>query len=342
MIAQVAVGAAIASSVIWVFLAIKPPRSPRKSWGSPAGGSSVMNSSRIKLSDGRYLAYKEQGVSKEEAKYKIIVIHGFDSSKDLHIPVSQDLIKELQIYFLSFDRAGYGESDPNPKRSVTSEAYEIQELADLLELGSKFYIIGISIGAYAVWSCLKYIPHRLSGAALVVPMVNYWWPSLPSELSKAALGLRLVQDQRTLKIAHHAPWLFNWWLTQKWFHSLSLMEGNMASLCSQDIEIIKQLPSDGREKIRQQGIAESLSRDAIVSFGNWDFDPTDICNPFPNNEGSVHMWLGQKDGIIPLAVNRYLSQKLPWIQYHEVPDAGHFLFHNANFCEAILRELLAA
>lgn len=86
---------------------------------------------------------------------------------------------------------------------------------------------------------------RLSGAALVVPMVNYWWPSLTSEQSKAALGLRLAQDQRTFKIAHYAPWLFNWWLTQKWFHSLSLIEGNMVSLCSQDIEIMKQLPSDG-------------------------------------------------------------------------------------------------
>lgn len=69
-------------------------------------------------------------------------------------------MKELQIYFLSFDRAGYGESDPNPKRSITSEAYEIQELADKLDLGPKFYIIGVSLGAYPVWSCLKHIPNR--------------------------------------------------------------------------------------------------------------------------------------------------------------------------------------
>lgn len=198
-------------------------------------------------------------------------------------------------------------------------------------------------------------------------MVNYWWPSLTSEQSKAALSLRLAQDQRTFKIAHYAPWLFNWWLTQKWFHSLSLIEGNLASLCSQDIEIIKQLPSDGKvtmlfpwvcscfssnifftliflqEKIRQQGIAESISRDARVSFGNWDFDPiTDISDPFQNHEGSVHMWLGEEDGIIPLEVNRYISQKLPWIKVHEVPDAGHFLFFNPSLCEAILRELLTA
>ena len=72
----------------------------------------------------------------------------------------QELIEELQIYFLFFDRAGYGESDPNPKRSVKSEAFDIQELADKLHIGSRFYVIGLSIGTNAVWSCLKYIPHR--------------------------------------------------------------------------------------------------------------------------------------------------------------------------------------
>lgn len=73
-------------------------------------------------------------------------------------------MEELGIYFLSYDRAGYGESDPNPKRSVKSEAFDIQELADELEIGEKFYVIGISMGGYAAWSCLKYIPHRCNTA----------------------------------------------------------------------------------------------------------------------------------------------------------------------------------
>jgi len=72
----------------------------------------------------------------------------------------QELVEDLGIYFLHFDRAGYGESDPHSSRSVKSEAYDIQELADKLEIGDKFYIIGMSMGGYSVWSCLKYIPHR--------------------------------------------------------------------------------------------------------------------------------------------------------------------------------------
>lgn len=72
----------------------------------------------------------------------------------------QEFINEFQIYLLSFDRAGYGESDPNPTRSVKSDAFDIQELADKLQLGPKIFLIGISLGAYPVYGCLNYIPDR--------------------------------------------------------------------------------------------------------------------------------------------------------------------------------------
>ncbi|KAK1587680.1 hypothetical protein Q3G72_015769 [Acer saccharum] len=163
----------------------------------------------------------ETGVSKEVAKHKVIIIHGFDSSKDLHLPISQELIKEFKIYFLFFDRPGYGESDSDPSCSFKSEAYDVQELADKL----------------------------LSGAALVVPFVHYWWPCLPANLSIESFKRLPLQDQMTFRIAHYTPWLFYWWMTQKWFPSLSIMSGNMAIFCPQDMEILVKLsesPSDGQ------------------------------------------------------------------------------------------------
>ena len=44
---------------------------------------------RVKLRDGRFLAYKERGVPKNEAKYKIILIHGFGSSKEMNFSASK-------------------------------------------------------------------------------------------------------------------------------------------------------------------------------------------------------------------------------------------------------------
>lgn len=80
------IAAAFAAVLLgWAYQALKPP--PSKICGSPNGPP--ITSSRVKLSDGRHLAYREFGVSKEAAMYKIIVIHGFDSSKDLNLPVPQ-------------------------------------------------------------------------------------------------------------------------------------------------------------------------------------------------------------------------------------------------------------
>ena len=74
--------------------------------------------------------------------------------------IIQELIEELGLYVVSYDRPGYGESDPHPKQTVKSLALDIEELADQLELGSKFYVLSYSIGGLVVWGCLKYIPHR--------------------------------------------------------------------------------------------------------------------------------------------------------------------------------------
>ncbi|XP_028808256.1 uncharacterized protein LOC114762830 [Neltuma alba] len=334
------VAAAVVVGLIGLtYKALRPPRP--KVCGSPGGRP--ITSPRVKLSDGRHVAYREGGVPKEEARYKIIVVHGFASSKDLNLPVSQELIDELGIYFLFYDRAGYGESDPDPSRTAKSEAYDIQELADKLQIGAKFYVLGFSMGGYIVWGCLRYIPHRLSGASLVVPFVSYWWPSFPQDLLREAFKRLPHRDRWTFRVAHHAPWLLHWWMSQKLFPSLSFLSGNMSVYSPDDLDLLNSLskqPSIGEEKITQQGEHESLHRDLITALGKWEFSPIEIRNPFPEKEGSVHIWQGYEDRVVPHTVNRYISQKLGWIQYHEIAEAGHFLFLRNIHCDAAVRALL--
>ena len=63
-------------------------------------------------------------------------------------------MEELRIYTVSFDRPGYGESDPDPNRSPRSIALDIEELADGLGLGPNFYVVGLSMGGEITWTCL--------------------------------------------------------------------------------------------------------------------------------------------------------------------------------------------
>ncbi|KAE9590832.1 hypothetical protein Lal_00023306 [Lupinus albus] len=323
------------------YQALRPP--PSKICGSPDGPP--VTAPRIKLRDGRNLAYQEHGVPKDAAKYKIISILGFDSCRLDEVvakTLSPDVVEEFGIYTVSFDRPGYGESDPNPNLTVKSMTLDIEELADKLELGSKFYIIGYSLGGMITWGCLKYIPHRLAGAVLLAPAVNYWWSGLPSNLSNEAFYQQKIQDQWAYRIAHYTPWLTYWWNTQQWFPSSSVIAQSLEMFSLQDIQLIPKL-SD-RESyeahIRQQGEYVTVHKDLNFMFHNWEFSPLDLENPFPNNEGSVHLWQGGDDLIVATKLQPYIAKKLPWIHYHELSGVGHMFPYSDGMSDIIIKSLL--
>ncbi|XP_006645052.1 uncharacterized protein LOC102722165 isoform X2 [Oryza brachyantha] len=326
----------------WAYKAARPP--PPAILGGPGGPP--VTSPRVQLEDGRHLAYREAGVARETAKYKIIFFHGFASTKESDFPVSQELAEELGIYLLYFDRAGYGDSDANPKRGLKSDATDVEELADKLQLGDKFYVVGTSMGGYVVWSCLHYIPHRLAGAALVVPAVNYWWP-MPAAVSASAYSKLDVGDRRTFWIAHRMPWLFYAWLKQKWFRISPVIEGKPEAFTEKDREILTEIQRKEQEtgqvdrgKATQQGAYHSLCRDATILFGAWEFEPTAMEDPFPNGEGVVSIWQGREDKIVRVEVQRYVAEKLPWVRYHEHPEGGHLFMGADGVGDMVIRELL--
>ncbi|KAM0045884.1 putative dihydrolipoyllysine-residue acetyltransferase [Helianthus debilis subsp. tardiflorus] len=313
----------------WVYQTAVPP--PPRKLGSPDGPP--ITSPRIKLRDGRHISYIESGVPKDVAKSRIIYMHCFGCSKYLNpfASASTAVVEELGVYIVAIDRPGYGESDPDPKRTVKSLAFDIEEFADELNLGANFYVVGFSMGGQVIWSCLKYIPHRLAGAVLISPAVNYWWHNLPSNITNEAYSRQLIQDQWSMRVAHYLPWLTYWWNTQKWFPSFSVIDGNPSHSPS-DIEVITKLfgsmdPVQVQlmlsQQPRLQGEFESLHRDLNIGFGKWDFDPLDLKNPYPSNDGSVHLWMGDEDLIVPVTLQRYIAQELEWIKYHEVTGGGH-------------------
>ncbi|CAN7021953.1 hypothetical protein IGI04_023011 [Brassica rapa subsp. trilocularis] len=328
-------------ALAWAYQSIQPP--PPKTVGSPDGAA--VTAPRIKLRDGRHLAYKEHGVDRDEAKFKIIYIHGFDSSMlDSPFPffLSPALVEELRIYTVSFDRPGYGESDPDPNRSPRSIALDVEELADGLGLGPNFYIFGLSMGGEITWACLKYIPHRLAGAALVAPAINYWWRNLPGDITREAFSLMYPADQWSLRVAHYAPWLTYWWNTQKWFPISNVIAGNPIIFSRQDMEVLSKLGfvSPNRGYTRQQGEYESLHRDLNVGFSSWEFDPLDLKDPFPNKNGSVHLWHGDEDRFVPVKLQSYIASKLPWISYHVISGSGHLLPLVEGMTDKIIKSLL--
>ncbi|CAO2042174.1 unnamed protein product [Urochloa humidicola] len=322
-----------------VYSQIQPP--PSKVPGAPGGPP--VTAPRTRLRDGRHLAYLESGVPKEEARYKIIFVHGFDCCRLDVLNVSQGLMQELGIYLLSFDRPGYAESDAHPARTEKSIALDIEELADNLQLGPKFHLIGFSMGGEIMWSCLKYIPHRLAGVAILAPVGNYWWSGFPPEVVEEAWHVQFPQDQRAVWVAHHLPWLTHWWNTQNLFVSSSVKGKNPIILSKEDTPLSKKfIDRTYKEQVRQLGEHDSLHRDMMVGFGKWSWSPVEMENPFAGTgeDVKVHLWHGVEDLYVPVQLSRYISKRLPWVIYHELPTAGHLFPAAPGMPDVIVRSLL--
>lgn len=83
--------------------------------------------------------------------------------------------------------------------------------------------------------------YRLAGVTLVVPVMNYWWPSFDSEMVNREFKKQLKRDRWKLRISHYAPGLVYWWMTQKIFPNSSIMQGHPILGNPRDVQTIMQM-----------------------------------------------------------------------------------------------------
>ncbi|CAL4915163.1 unnamed protein product [Urochloa decumbens] len=255
-----------------------------------------------------------------------------------------ELLEELGVYMVAFDRAGYGESDPDPRRSLRSAAQDIEDLADALALGDRFHLICSSLGTHAGWAAIRYIPHRLAGVALMAPVINYRWRCLPRGLARRLYRRQPAGDQWSLRVAYYAPWLLHWWMSQPWLPTSTVIDGSGTFPNALDEKNRVMALSNGMfhqraRQATQQGVQESFYRDMAVMFGRWpEFEPTDLEEP----PCPVHVFQGDEDGVVPVELQRHICSRLGWVNYHELPGVGHFQSAVPGLGDRIVTTLLQA
>lgn len=81
-----------------------------------------------------------------------------------------------------------------------------------------------------------------------------------------------------------------------------------------------------------------MFRDLTVMFSSWDFSPLEVQQP--KGAVSVHIWQGSEDYLVPALLQRVVADKLPWVQYHELPNHGHFLNGIPGIPDRVVQTLL--
>ncbi|XWS43627.1 hypothetical protein CRYUN_Cryun16bG0120100 [Craigia yunnanensis] len=327
------------------------------------------SASRIKLPDGRHLAYREIGVPADEARFSLIAPHSFLSSRLAGIPgVKTSLLEEFGVRLVTYDLPGFGESDPHPSRNLNSSAFDMLHLADAVGVNDKFWVLGYSSGSMHAWAGLRYVPHKIAGAAMVAPIINPYEPSMTKEEIRSIWGGWLPRRKLMYYLARRLPKLLSFFYRwsflsgkhgriDKW---MSLSLGRRDEILTEGATFEDFWHRDVEESIRQ-GNSKPFIEEAVLQVSNWGFSLADLqlqrkCyrrGIFPwlrslysqaecelaGFLGPIHIWQGMDDVAVPPAMMDHISRVLPGAIMHKLPNEGHFSYF--FFCDECHRQIFS-
>jgi pimeloyl-ACP methyl ester carboxylesterase len=162
----------------------------------------------VRLRDGRSLTYRETGAPDGAA---VVLFHGSPGSR-LFVPRST----RADVRLITFDRAGYGGSDPQPERTVLDTARDVGELLDHLGV-AQAGIVGWSGGCpFAVATAFALDTRRVGALALVsgpgpLDEVPGAWDALGERRGPTAAVARAGDVARASRAIerHMAPFIGN-------------------------------------------------------------------------------------------------------------------------------------
>ncbi|GER55174.1 alpha/beta-Hydrolases superfamily protein [Striga asiatica] len=313
------------------------------------------SASLILLPDGRRLAYQEQGVSPEQARYSIVVPHSFLSSRLAGIPGLKDtLLQSFGVRFVTYDLPGFGESDAHPHRDLESSALDMLHLSYAVNITDKFWVLGYAEGSKHAWAALHYIPDRIAGAIMFAPMVNPYEPRLTKEERRRIWGTWTVKRKLMYFLARKFHRLL------PYFYRRSFLSGNHGpDRAIVETRIFKDFwERDVEESVRQANV-KPFVEEAILQISNWGFSLAEL-NMQSKKKGSsilgwlksvyspsekqlggllgpIHIWQGAEDRFVPPSMSDFVQRVLPDVMLHKLPYEGHFTYF--YFCDECHRQI---
>ncbi|GLJ16849.1 hypothetical protein SUGI_0290430 [Cryptomeria japonica] len=320
---------------------------------------------RVRLPDGRHIAYREEGVSANIARHSVLVVHSFLSSRLAGIPgIKHSLLEEFGVRLVTYDLPGFGQSDPHSDRNLTSSALDMKYIADTLALGEKFWVLGHAGGGIHAWAAIRYIPERLAGAALIAPMGN------PYESDMIKDETRKIWEKWTLRrklgfilakrASYFLPYFYKRSLLKNIYRpdkalSFTLGKKDLA-LAEQEFFVDFQL-MDMQESMRQDTLTPFVE-ETILEVNKWGFSLADlqvrkkqmkgikswfhslfneVHEEWEGFLGPIHIWQGMDDRIVPYPLNDYAKRMVPGAILHKLIGEGHFSYF--YFCDECHREI---
>ncbi|BBY20341.1 hypothetical protein MSTO_05460 [Mycobacterium stomatepiae] len=282
----------------------------------------------MRLRDGRELSWAEMG---DPAGYPVFAFHGTPGSRR-QVLVDPAPALAAGARMIAPDRPGRGASTWQSRRTFAGWARDVAELADHLGI-DRFAVLGISGGGPDAAVCARFLPDRVSSAALVSGVGSLAEPGSEAGMMTAnRMFARLARDAPAVNavifgliflVGRRAP-----------ERVLPLLANSMPAV---DTAVLS------RPEVRSSFL--SLLSDASPTAGraaaqdfrlfarDWGFRLEDISVP-------VQVWQGDVGVNVPVAHAERQAAAIPGAVLHMVPGEGHLM--SFDHFEEILRELLAS
>jgi len=267
----------------------------------------------VTLRDGRTLHVFDQG----DPEGKVVVEHHGTPGGGLSYPPDVELARERGLRIISYDRAGYGGSSPNPGRSVAGVAADIEDGLDALGI-ERFAAFGGSGGCPHVFACTARLAGRCTaGAAIASPAP---WD---------AEGLDWLAGQGEQNVVEWDAALRGPETLEAYLEPLA---EELRAASAEEIRdvLVTLLPPVDREVLtgdRARHMKKSIDRalapgiagwrdDDLAFTRHWGFELAEIGVP-------TLLWQGVQDKMVPLAHAEWLAERIPGAEVHISAPDGH-------------------
>jgi pimeloyl-ACP methyl ester carboxylesterase len=270
----------------------------------------------VRTADDRRLAYRDSG---DPGATPIVSHHGTPGSRLDRHPEAAEIIAELGVRMITYDRPGYGESDPQPGRRVVDAAADVAAIADHLGLG-RFAVVGTSGGGPHALACSARLGDRISRVGVVVGAAPSDDPDFDFLAGMDQLNrdeFAAARDSEEALAAFLAPFV-----DEARRDPDALLDEIVTHLPAADQEVFRR---PQQRAIARASVAESVRQgsrgwvdDDRAFASSWGF-------PLSDAACETRLWQGELDVLVPRAHCAYLGERLPHARFELVPGAGHAL-----------------
>jgi pimeloyl-ACP methyl ester carboxylesterase len=266
------------------------------------------------LQDGRRLGWSEQG---DPDGRPVLMLHGSPGSRLARHPYP-DQLREAGIRQLTYDRPGYGLSDPNPGRAIADSAADITALLDAGGV-ERLGVVGASGGGPHALAAATLLPERCTVVHCVVGVapldasgLDFFEGMDPENVRR----FRAASEGRDAAARELTPDLER--LVERARQDPITMLGPI------------QLPKADLDILRETAGFTALAMIEAVRTGPWGFidDFVALASPWRfNPEGArapVVIEYGARDVMVPAGHGAWLSAHVPNTAVRVKDGGGHF------------------